>query len=835
MSKSTYRGGLEVFDFDEDEELVQKESARIMKRFPKPVDSSPVTKYTFLERFGKEITSPQKRTVVVPIEVDSYDSKETKTGRKGCIDVYSSGRNSWSGSLCPKENPSSSQPVGCVIDKDEGQNTGNNSLSASTSISTESKSSCEEGSLEFDVRSWKSDPINKKVVVSPDSIMYENIYCTDSTLTFTACTVELVGSFVDLNKETFCFEWPVTTILKIESQWCPDVETAVIKLHFQSEDAATISKIGSSGVTVLKFTVCDSSWFQGEEAINLLDAKYKALWNVIYDINSVREEDQLFAPNSTLEMKNCIPEETSEILVFPKGDPDAVSIGGRDIELLQPETFINDTIIDFYMKYLMTQIPHEKRNRVYFFNSFFFRKLADLDKDSSNMSERKEAFQRVRKWTRNVNLFDKDYIFIPINFSLHWSLIIICHPGELTNTKDDKSDKSSKVTCILHMDSLRGCHKGLKNLFESYLKEEVRARESVTTKVLARKMSNIQFISLEVPQQQNSFDCGLFLLHFVERFLEHASFSFDPLTCIDKDWFPPTEVSSKRYHIRELIHKLLIYDSDNSKEGDDGNRHSLHVPLDHVRNQTINASKIKETCNSTNISEGKDLCPIEPQLIGSPPKQAECGAKSGLLTPELPDNIRLTVSKFCSEVDEQFNDRIASYRNLDDTTESGKENQASTSYSSKIINSLRSSWNTGLSRLHGMNNSIAVDVPDDGLDRPTADSNKKLNNSNWHYTSIEDIEDCIVEDSEDEAVNVVTGTDSSREIIPSGSHGTNLLDCVVQDSDSEGPTSYEEKDVIDIEDSSKSFKVIDLSNEADEDDEGNRKMPVKRPRLKLDR
>ena len=42
--------------------------------------------------------------------------------------------------------------------------------------------------------------------------------------------------------------------------------------------------------------------------------------------------------------------ESFEEVIYPKGDPDAVSISKRDIELLQPETFINDTIIDFYIK-----------------------------------------------------------------------------------------------------------------------------------------------------------------------------------------------------------------------------------------------------------------------------------------------------------------------------------------------------------------------------------------------------------------------------------------------------------------------------------------------------
>ncbi|KAL5984938.1 putative ubiquitin-like-specific protease 2B [Asimina triloba] len=39
-----------------------------------------------------------------------------------------------------------------------------------------------------------------------------------------------------------------------------------------------------------------------------------------------------------------------EDIVYPEGDPDAVSLSKRDVELLQPGTFINDTIIDFYIK-----------------------------------------------------------------------------------------------------------------------------------------------------------------------------------------------------------------------------------------------------------------------------------------------------------------------------------------------------------------------------------------------------------------------------------------------------------------------------------------------------
>ncbi|GMY06892.1 probable ubiquitin-like-specific protease 2B isoform X9 [Fagus crenata] len=77
-------------------------------------------------------------------------------------------------------------------------------------------------------------------------------------------------------------------------------------------------------------------------------------------------------------------DEPFEEVIYPIGDSDAVSISKRDVDLLQPDTFINDTIIDFYIKYLKNQIPPEERNRFHFFNSFFFRKLAGMDKDPTS-------------------------------------------------------------------------------------------------------------------------------------------------------------------------------------------------------------------------------------------------------------------------------------------------------------------------------------------------------------------------------------------------------------------------------------------------------------------
>mmetsp|Transcript_37519 Transcript_37519/g.118064 ORF Transcript_37519/g.118064 Transcript_37519/m.118064 type:complete len:157 (-) Transcript_37519:893-1363(-) len=47
----------------------------------------------------------------------------------------------------------------------------------------------------------------------------------------------------------------------------------------------------------------------------------------------------------------------------------------------------------------------------------------------SSAKEREAAYQHVRGWTTHVDLFTKDYIFVPINEGLHRSLAVVCRPG----------------------------------------------------------------------------------------------------------------------------------------------------------------------------------------------------------------------------------------------------------------------------------------------------------------------------------------------------------------------------------------------------------------------
>ncbi|KAF2646849.1 hypothetical protein P280DRAFT_20148 [Massarina eburnea CBS 473.64] len=93
-----------------------------------------------------------------------------------------------------------------------------------------------------------------------------------------------------------------------------------------------------------------------------------------------------------------------------------------DLPMLDEEQCLNDSLIEFYMIYLSDRLKLDT-SRVYFFNTHFFTTLtrrAPGQKGPINYSG-------VARWTAKEDLFNYDYIVVPINQEYHWYLAIICN------------------------------------------------------------------------------------------------------------------------------------------------------------------------------------------------------------------------------------------------------------------------------------------------------------------------------------------------------------------------------------------------------------------------
>eukprot|EP01133_Synstelium_polycarpum_P004981 gene4981-5794_t len=83
-----------------------------------------------------------------------------------------------------------------------------------------------------------------------------------------------------------------------------------------------------------------------------------------------------------------------------------VTIIRNDMKRLDNGEFLNDSIIEFYSRYIKDHYLSPK-NTFFFFNSFFYKKFTDKD-------DVREAYKEVRKWCTE-DLFSKDFVFVPIN------------------------------------------------------------------------------------------------------------------------------------------------------------------------------------------------------------------------------------------------------------------------------------------------------------------------------------------------------------------------------------------------------------------------------------
>ncbi|GFP86806.1 probable ubiquitin-like-specific protease 2a [Phtheirospermum japonicum] len=659
-SRKDYGGGsnneeFSVFEFADDDLRVEAESRKSLAKFgtkspnkkPSP-HRQPVDKYLYLERFANGTTTQRNDTRIDVLDVDVADcasrnitSEKYMTLSPACSLNYdhSGSYVKHQGFECSSRRAKSCAPgnrkAGCYrtvkmhnnvlyVDSDEDGPMELRSSGSSFDIG-ENEGSIVQQSSEYGANNNDCEAV---VVVAPHYVKYAKMHYTKCLLTFSQRCIRLEGPPLGERNRAYCLEWSTFDILEIEYQQCESVKADVVNLHFKPRDinVADSGNWNTDSVELEFVVLHDPQWSQNLEDIKSLDLKYKAAWKII--------------------TSECNFDESFEDIIYPDGDPDAVFISRKDIELLRPRTFINDTIIDFYIKYLVNKTNPEKQHMFHFFNTFFFQKLVDKGRDLSRTCEGSDAFQRVRKWTKNINIFEKDYVFIPS------ALEFDCY---LPSRGNKGMDSSSKVPCILHMDSIRGSHGGLENLIRSYLWEEWKERGSKQEEDISSKFLNLDFIALQMaslkclftmdrvgvamgrsgpkffeaamleaqvrsnqcmslanqanpgcrpngpgqmieilnlrvklvnkgnqyidalPQQENWFDCGLFLLHYAELFLEQAP-NFGATKYVDffnKDWFLAAEVSlKKRNHIRKLIHGIV---KDNAQKDPPSTRENKHL------------------------------------------------------------------------------------------------------------------------------------------------------------------------------------------------------------------------------------------------------------------
>lgn len=237
---------------------------------------------------------------------------------------------------------------------------------------------------------------------------------------------------------------------------------------------------------------------------------------------------------------------------------DGIELKERDLELLDSKKFLNDSLIDFFLRLIVDIVaPTHLRGEIYVASTFFYQKLT-----SGGVQNGQEGWENVQRWTRSLpgGLLAQRYFIVPINEqNLHWWLAVVCYPGSIIGETVTTKGETPRIVCLDSADDDGGdegpspqeYHRRAASFLRGYVMRECRERRSPGAG--QSKQQALKAAVADVPKQGNGYDCGIFILEFVLHLLQSRSALYGLGLTVHKHWFSQYVVSHRRRRLKALV------------------------------------------------------------------------------------------------------------------------------------------------------------------------------------------------------------------------------------------------------------------------------------------
>ncbi|XP_038874862.1 ubiquitin-like-specific protease ESD4 isoform X1 [Benincasa hispida] len=213
---------------------------------------------------------------------------------------------------------------------------------------------------------------------------------------------------------------------------------------------------------------------------------------------------ELFTPltkEEEAEVEQALSSNRRRVLVAHENSN--IEITGETFQCLRPAAWLNDEVINLYLELLKERERREpeKYLKCHFFNTFFYKKL-----NGRNGYD----YRSVRRWTSQrklkYELIDCDKIFVPIHREIHWCLAVI-------NKKEKK---------FQYLDSLKGMDSHVLKTLARYFVDEVKDKSGKDIDVSSWAQEFVE----DLPEQENGFDCGMFMIKYADFYSRGLNLCF---------------------------------------------------------------------------------------------------------------------------------------------------------------------------------------------------------------------------------------------------------------------------------------------------------------------
>ncbi|KAL5218688.1 hypothetical protein ABZP36_019372 [Zizania latifolia] len=223
----------------------------------------------------------------------------------------------------------------------------------------------------------------------------------------------------------------------------------------------------------------------------------------------VPKEDfsELFIPltaEEENEVHECLYGRGSSTEVLALHEPSNIEVSREKFRCLRPCAWLNDEVINLYLELLKEREKREPKRflKCHFFNTFFYKKLA--------CGKNGYDYKSVKRWTTNrrlgYELIECDKIFVPVHRDIHWCLAII----------------NIKEKAFQYLDSLGGVDHHVSRVLARYIAEEVKDKSNKEIDLNSWHEELVDYI----PLQKNGYDCGMFMLKYIDFHSRGLSLSF---------------------------------------------------------------------------------------------------------------------------------------------------------------------------------------------------------------------------------------------------------------------------------------------------------------------
>jgi hypothetical protein len=213
-----------------------------------------------------------------------------------------------------------------------------------------------------------------------------------------------------------------------------------------------------------------------------------------YDHITIDDEIVRPKPRKKPEHKPFHPE-----LYYVFEDQSSLKISDSDFRCLYTKQWINDTLIDFFLKYFTQEMVRNNtlsNDDFHVLTTFFFTKLVST----------KDHYQNIQRWVSKLDLLKKNFVILPINESLHWYCAIIHNLSALLGEGGD---------CTIYVfDSLAQTHNDILEPIRDFLIGYAKEKYDLDV-----DPERIKLRTSQVPRQPNFNDCGVHVIYNVYRFL----------------------------------------------------------------------------------------------------------------------------------------------------------------------------------------------------------------------------------------------------------------------------------------------------------------------------